>query len=340
MAQRRVLVPVPAVLAIVLLAAVSSAAFAQDVVQVTNGDRITGDIEGLERGSLEFGTAAAGTLEIDWDEVVRLTSTTMLDVELSNGMRYSGTLTSPADGQVIVQTASGPTMPIALSDIARIRVVAATFVERTSGSVDFGFAVTSHSTSYTLIGNALNRTRSFETELDVESRLLRQEDEDSETRNDILLKVKRLLSRRWFASALAQVEEDDELELDWRVLLGGGVGRWLVDTNDMQLSLEGGLDYNSESYTSAEGTDHSAEVFGDVDWHWSPDGHTEVTTKAKTEVSLDRKRVRLDFHAQLRRDAFRSLYWSVSTFDDFDSDPPDDRPRSSLGLAIGLGWSF
>ena len=80
-----------------------------DVVKVENGDQITGDVERLERGELSFSTAAAGTIDITWSQVVTLSSKQILDVDTSSGMRYTGTISSPADGQLVVQTATGPT---------------------------------------------------------------------------------------------------------------------------------------------------------------------------------------------------------------------------------------
>jgi hypothetical protein len=334
--------PARALLGVILVVTLRTTAFAQgmDVVQVKNGDRFTGDVSELKRGELAFSTAAAGTIDIAWSQVVRLTSTQMLDVELSSGTRYTGTISSPADGELVVQTTAGPTMPIPLSEIAHIRVVGATFLERTSGTVDFGLRLTNGAQSYTFEGAAINRTRSYETELTVSSWFSKQDEAENESRNNVELDFRRLLTRRWFALALGQWQQDDELELDRRLLFGGGIGRWLVDDSEMHLALEGGLDYTGALYQDADETDHSAEVFGDVDWHWSPTSATTLATLARTEISLDQKRIRLDFDGTLRRDIFWNLYWSVNAFEEYDSDPPDDRPRSSFGLAIGLGWTF
>jgi hypothetical protein len=328
-------------LSVVLIATLHSSAAAQDdVVQVKNGDRITGGVAELERGELAFSTDSARTIDIVWNDVVRLTSTQMLDVELSSGTRYTGTVSSPQDGELVVQTASGPTMPIPLSEIAHIRVVAATFVERTSGAVDFIFNWTRSSTTYALDGRAANRTRSYDTKLTFDSWLSARDEGETTTRNNIELDVRRRLSFPWYAVGIVHVQEDDELELDWRAFLGGGVGVWLVDTSTLELAVEAGVDYNGERYASADGADRSAEVFGGVDWEWSPNGSTTASVDARSEVSLQRSRIRFEFSAELRRDIFWDLYWSVHAFDDFDSDPPDDRPQSAFGLAFGLGWSF
>jgi putative salt-induced outer membrane protein YdiY len=343
-ARRRTRLTRPArvLLGALFIATCHVTAFAQgmDVVKVKNGDQFTGDVASLERGDLSFGTAAAGTIDIAWSQVVTLSSKRILDVDTVSGMRYTGTISSPADGQLVVQTATGPTKPIPLSEVVRMRSVGETFFARTTGSVDFGLTVTNSTVTYALEGNANNRTRSYETDLTIESFLSQQDEGVTETRNNVEFDTRKLFVNRWFIVGTAQYQQDDELELDWRTVFGGGVGRVLVETPATLLQTEGGIDYNAESFTSALETDHSAEVFGAVDWDWSPTGPTEASINAKTEISLERARVRLEFDARLRRDIFWNLYWSVNAFDDFDSDPPDDRPKSAFGLAIGFGWSF
>jgi hypothetical protein len=239
-----------------------------------------------------------------------------------------------------VQTATGPTPPVPLSDIVRITSVEDTFLERTSGAVDVGLTLTNLTTSYSLHGEARNRSRSYHTDLTVESLLSQQDEGTTDTRNDIRLEVRKLFVNRWFIVGLLQGQQDDDLELDWRTEAGGGAGRILIESADTLLLAEGGLDYNAENYAGIDDTDRTAEVFGEMVWEWAPGGPIEATVSAKTEISLDRARVRLDLDADLRRDVFWNLYWSVHVFDDADSDPPDDAPTNSFGLSFGLGWSF
>jgi hypothetical protein len=328
--------------ALVFLVMCNATTFAQatDVVAVMNGDRFNGDVRRLERGSLAFRTPAAGTIDITWSQVVTLTSSKDLLVELASGARYSGSISSPSDGLLVVQTTTGPTMPIALSEIIRITPVEATFLERTTGSVDFGLTATTDTRTYTLDGSARNRTRFSELRLDLSSWLSEQDGSATRTRNLATLDVRRFLQGRWFILALAEGHQEDELELDWRFVLGGGIGRMLVQSNEMLLAVEGGANYDGERFTNESETDRSAEVFGGVDWDWFPSGPTEVAVTAKTYISLDQARARIEFNATVRRDVFWDLYWSVNAYDSFDSDPPDDRPRSAFGVAVGLGWSF
>ena len=329
----------------VLSLVVGSTAHAQrtDVVQVTNGDRITGTVSGLARARLAFRTDSAGTLSIAWGDVVTLTSSETLDVELSSGVRYTGSISSPSPGRLMVQTASGPSPSIDMKEVIRLTPIGAVFRARTTGSIDFGvnFTKADKARSYTLDIDAANRTRSYETLVDFDSWLQRREDTDTLTRNKLLLDVRRLLPQRWYVVAKFGFQEDDELDLDWRLLVGSGVGRKLIQSNRMLLSVEGGLDYDGESYDSEDSTNHSAELFGGVDWdYFSPRWSTETTVVATTYISLERQRARLELDAQLRREFFWDLYWAVNIFESFDSDPRGDRERSNVGLAFNVGWTF
>jgi len=145
---------------------------------------------------------------------------------------------------------------------------------------------------------------------------------------------------------LLEAMKDSEMGAIGRFVLRGAEYFALIRPKGEALVLEtlflaeGGIDYNAENFTGADETDRSAEIFGEVIWEWAPSGPTEANATAKTEISLDRARVRLGLDAHLRRDMFWNLYWSVHAFDDADSNPPDDRPTNSFGLSFGFGWSF
>ena len=315
-----------------------------DVVEVTNGDTINGTVSGLERGTLSFRTAAAGTLSITWGEVVHVTSTQNLDIELMTGERFVGSITSPTPKTLIVQTATGPSRPIAMADVVYITLIEEGFRGRTSGSLDFGFmfATLNNTRTYTLDGELAYHSpaHAYETDVTFNSWLSARDDVDKETRNALALELRRRLPSRWFAVGMLEGQQDDELQLDARVLAGGGIGRMLVKSSHAEFSAQGGLDYDGERYDGDDSFANSVEVFGGVDWDWFAGSSTEARVVATTYVSLERERVRLEWDASVRRNIFWSLYWAANVYDSFDSDPPSDQPRSSLGVSLTFGWSF
>lgn len=329
------------VLALAVLA-LSHARAGADVVQVTNGDRINGTVLGLARGALSFDTDSLRTLSIGWSHVVMLTSTENLEVELSSGQRFLGTIDSPSPRRLVVTTASGPTPPLDMNEIVRMTSIGEGFRGRTSGSIDFGLNYTQASDAqhYALNAEAAYVGRAYETDAQAASFLSRQDGADTVTRNDLKVDVRRRLPERWYALALGEAQQDDELDLNLRLVLGGGVGRVLLQSNQARLAVEGGLDYDAEWYESADDADHSVEAFGGVEWDWFGDADTTILAAATTFVSLERERIRLELDADLRRDVAGDLYASLNVFESFDSSPPGDRSRSNLGVSVALGWTF
>ena len=63
-----------AVTLILLCLAPAAHAARTDVVGLLNGDDVTGEIKSLEFGELRYGTDSMGTVSIEWEEVVALST--------------------------------------------------------------------------------------------------------------------------------------------------------------------------------------------------------------------------------------------------------------------------
>jgi hypothetical protein len=65
------------ILLLVVASFIGSPALARDktdVILVSNGDRLTGEIKQLEHGILRLGTNYMGEVQIEWDDIVRIES--------------------------------------------------------------------------------------------------------------------------------------------------------------------------------------------------------------------------------------------------------------------------
>src|SRR5688572_19665092 len=96
---------------LVVALAISAAVHGQsnDVAYFKNGDRLTGEIKGLDRGRVSFDTPTTGVINLEWDDIDQLLSTTTFEVTLESGERIYGTLAeTTGDGEVRVQTPEGP----------------------------------------------------------------------------------------------------------------------------------------------------------------------------------------------------------------------------------------
>jgi len=85
-----------------------AAAPGTDVVVLANGDRITGEIKGLERGLLTLKTDALGTVEIEWAKIGRIETQQLLEIEDSAHKRYLGQVVGTGeDGSLQIAPSRG-----------------------------------------------------------------------------------------------------------------------------------------------------------------------------------------------------------------------------------------
>lgn len=327
--------------------AFAAPAMAEDLVVLSSGNRMTGTLRDLTRGELIFSIEGAGRgrgrVEIDWRNVAMLESTQRLDIEVASGERYLGTIAARGPGMIEVTTDAGP-KTIALSDIVRITPIEATFRDRTRGSLDVGLDLLSASDEidWTLNGEARNRTEHYLSEVSLSSLVRRHDSETTQQRNDLQVGVRRFLENRWFGLGLFEVEEDLELDLDLRALLGAAMGRTLVQSNRTVFAAYGGLDLVHEEYRGASSKDEDrVEALGAVEWDWFYlGGETTLSLEATTYVALDDGRVRFELDSSLRRDIASNFFLSLNVFESYNNDPPEGLEKSDFGMSLTFGRTF
>ena len=77
------------------------------------------------------------------------------------------------------------------------------------------------------------------------------------------------LPRRWSAVAVAQAEQNDELDLDHRFTGGGVMNRAFAQSNEMEFTSGAGLVATQEQFSSATGSTAKTSIEGLVLMNWS-----------------------------------------------------------------------
>ena len=218
-----------------------------------------------------------------------------------------------------------------------------TFWRRLDGSVAAGFNFTQANvqTQWTFDSSVSFRSQKWLVGLDAHSLLTSREDADRQTRNELSFEAQRFIRPRWSYVGLAQFQQNEELSLNLRSLVGGGLVRVLEQSNRSLLQTHLGLAFTQEQY-AGEGDLRIAELVNGLAWEWFTfDGRsTNLNLAAFTFIALESdSRFRLELNASFRSDIVGDLYWSINTFESFDSDPPGDRKRSDFGVSASLGWT-
>jgi hypothetical protein len=188
-----------------------------------------------------------------------------------------------------------------------------------------------------------NRSR----ELDLSSQRSASAGNDSSTRRTVDYQTLRFREDKWFTGWLGNYEDNDELELDYRFTIASAFGREFHPTTHQRYRAFAGLAVSEESFAGGDANTSLESVFGgSIDWFRFSSPELDLSSSlllfpSITEWGRLRSRVDLSLSWEIVDD----LYWSVSFYDDYDSEPLDENgdPAESIndyGVNTSLGWSW
>jgi len=317
-----------------------------DIIVLTNGDRVTGEIQNLSNGLLTYKTDDMGILSVEWERIKRISSQWPFILEDSRGRRYTGALhETPEDGQVLVLMESGP-VTLNLVDIVGIARFGKSLIQRFQGYLDAGFSLqkAQHYTQLNLAGNLTYLSKKWDIRTAASSYLTNQEEVESITKHLISLSPKRIFKERWTAGAFFQFEQNTELNLASRLLVGAGLGRYFKRTNRQVISWVTAIDITRENYFDETASETNLEAVLGVDFqafrYVFP--NMSISSSLYTYPNLTTKgRVRVNYQANIRYEVFRRFYISLGFIDSYDSKPGGETTtKNDYSLTFGISWSL
>ena len=341
----RVRNPLAAVLAACMLAAAVPATAADtDVVVLKNGDRIHGEIKGMQYSRLQLSTTTMSTVYVEWDKVAGLTSPSYFEFELMDGSRYYGSL-EPADAGILGVTLEGQMNALDVAKVVRIRLIKSSFWDRLDGSISLGASYTRSSEigQGSLTVSVGTRRPSFELKTDFSTTITVQPDQPDQSRTVGSLSYLKLLRDRWFVPGTGRLERNTDLGLDLRSSLGSGIGRYVVQTNRSVLGAAAGLVVNRENPVDGDTTTNVEAFFGTSYEFFTYDTpKTDIDMRFSLYPSLTVSgRFRTDFSLTLSREIVKDFTIGATAYDSYDNKPPAGSSSThDFGISLNIGWTF
>jgi hypothetical protein len=346
-----------ATVAAVIAASPASAREKIDLVVLDNGDELTCEIKELQRGILKVKTSYfVGTVSVEWVHVDRISSTQFFEVEMEDGTRHFGAIASDRDQEAMMMiTGLGP-RPVEHDTLVRISQIEEDFRNRLKGSLDLGLnAFKTHDEAiFTLRSSSSYRTRKRRISADISANLSTRDDAEEKRQALLNLQFSRILGPRWYWFARPSWERNDELDLDRRTSIAGGVGRFMAQTNNSLLVVSGGLSANREEYaemivpeipTSEIPPTSQSNLEGLLSLKWElftfGSRETDFTIALDLLPSLtDTGRVRSKIISSIRHELFSDFYIAISVDASYDNRPPTDAEKSDWNLVSSIGYSY
>jgi hypothetical protein len=324
-----------------------------DVIVMKNGDRMTGQIKGLDSGQLYVSLPyVVQTFYVDWSKVARIESKQLFIVRTENGSVYRGTInTEVAEGSnpVKIEIAETPEKQVAIAEGQVVQIVETSdkFRQRLNGALNLGITYTKgNQTVQYVFGSQTEYLRErWSADVNWSSTLSTSSGVSAATRNEITPTFQHLLPwNNYFYSALGDFLQSSVQGIQLQTTVGGGVGRDLTNTNRARISVLGDFAWQNTQYNQSTVGAGTQNLAGGL-----VVGKVNLFTFNKTNLSFtgllfpvlnEPGRVKFNTNATYYIKITGNLTWNVSFYGNWDNQPPLHFVGSDYGTSSGLSWTF
>ena len=312
-----------------------------DSVWFRNGDRITGEVKSLFRARLKYSTDDLGTIYIEWDKIVRISSPATFEVQLGSGQKYYGILGLARDGSVVVGADT-----LALMEIVTITPIKGKVLSRLSGYLDLGFSYQKANKTLQLSSSArvMYRGPLAETVLDLSTFREDREDASETARLTTGLTERLRIGERWSTGFAFGYNRNEELDLAGRGTFLAFGSRTVARSNHNDFWITGGLVLTRERYFSTDSAVAGVEALVGASFaafrYDHPKMDVSVTSQAYPSLSIQ-GRVRWQNDLRVSYELVKDFMLTVTLFDSYDSKPQSqDAAKNDFGTTLAISWTF
>ena len=324
-----------------------------DVLVMSNGDRLHCEIKSLDAGVLYVGfDYIKGTTQVDWSKVRYVESKQLFLVKTQDGSSYTGTLsTAEAEGarpvRIQVVDDSGQKVVVEQQQVVDMYQTSERFWQRFNGDINSGltYSKSNNTKEYTFSAEVAYPRERWTAGATVESTLTGNKGVATSTYNDGYVYYRHLLRwNNWFYTGVANFLRSSEQGIKLQSNFGGGIGRYLKNTNRATILVFGGLALQKTRYDQSAGEQANQNTVAGL-----VGANVELFKFDKTNLTLQALvfpaisqpgRVYTNINAAYYLKFYKNLTWNLSFYGSWDTQPPANFSGSNYGMSSGLGWTF
>jgi putative salt-induced outer membrane protein YdiY len=331
-----------------------------DQVVLKNGDRLTGGIVSADEKELTIKTEFAGTIKIQADAIVQISSDQPLYLVLKDSQTLLG-IVSTTDDRLDVRTADAGSVSVSRASLQTIRSKEAQsayeaeldrlrnpgLADLWKGTADAGFSLTRGNSKTVNLSLGMNATRTttrdkttaYVTSLYATNRATGA---NVNTANAVRGggRYDLNITSRLFGYGTGDLEYDEFQKLDLRVVLGGGLGWKVYRHEDTVFSVFGGGTLNKE-YFSTGLKRSSGEIMMGEELTYSISKSNALHQRAAFMPNMtDIGEYRFTFDVSNVMNLNSWLGWNITFSDRYLSNPVAGTEANDVLLTTGLRVSF
>jgi Protein of unknown function, DUF481 len=338
---------------LLLVALPLSAREKSDSLVMRNGDRLTCEVKGLDSDTLSISLDyASGTVSINWGKVDHIESKQLFLVKTQDGLVYSGSLSTPATPgarptKIEVLEPSAGKVELDKTHVIKIQETDLGFWQPFNGQIGLSSIYNKGNQSFQYSVNAdANYTRErWSAAASYNSSLSFSSNAAASTRNEIEVSAQRLLRwNNWYYAGLADFLQSSEQGIQLQSTFGGGIGRYLKNTNKTMISIYSGLAWENIAYqqqvlpaTNQQVT--AALIVGQLKLFRFDKTNLTFTATVLPALS-DPGRVHSNLNLAYYVKLWSNFKWNASFYGDWDNQPPTGFSGSNYGTSSGITYTF
>jgi Protein of unknown function, DUF481 len=323
-----------------------------DVIVLQNGDRITGEIKGLNAGILTVDLDYAdGNLSIQWLKVARVESSQLFLIQTQDGSVYRGTIATivASAGQAVkIDILEGPEeKTIDQFKVVKLEETGESRLQQLSVSVQLGstYSKANNTNQYNLGGDIEYQRERWGGQFNINSNLTSSSGADTATRNQLDLGAYRLMrTSNYYYAGFGGFLQSSVQGIHLQTSLGAGVGRFLKNTNRVKWTAMVGAVWQSTDYVNAAVPVGRQMVYAGIattDLKLFLFKKTNLDLSAKVVPAFsDPGRVFYTTNATYYLKFFGDFSWNFSFYGNWDTRPPPHFTGGDYGYTSGLKWTF
>ncbi len=312
---------------------------------MNNGDYITGDVKKLQFGILSFSTDDMGTLQIQWKKIMHVISKNYFEVELQDGRTFFGSLDTTYSRRQMLIKGYTTEKSVFRNFVVDITPIKESFWDILDGSIKLGFNFTkgNQSGQFNLGGNTKYRTKNYNSEINLNSIISFQEQNETSRKQDLSFSLQRFLPGKWLVASGLAFEQNTELGIDLRASVTAGGGYNVVHSNNNLLYTVLGLSLNREKYFDSTEVAFNLEGVATVQYQLFIYDHPKASLTTFLMVFpgfTDWGRVRANYDIVLSWEIILDLYWDLSFYVSYDNKPTGSASSTDYGTNTSFKFDF
>jgi hypothetical protein len=246
-----------------------------------------------------------------------------------------------------IEDEAGNNVDVKQTEVVDINQTSENFWHRFNGAVNSGFtyAKANQTTQYTLGANTQYIRESWTTGANFTSTLTGNTGVETSTRNNVQGYYRHLMRwDNWFYTGIGSLLQSTEQQIQLQSNLGGGIGRYVKNTNLATINVFGGLGYQNTRYTVTDAlpaSQNTAAAMVGIDAALYKFDKTKVSLTATALPALNQPgRIYTNLNTGYFLKFWGNFTWNVSFYGNWDNRPPLNFSGSDYGMTSGLGWTF